>query len=116
MIGRMESEFHSLLDDLKAQRRKYEETLSDLERRVREVAEQEALLETRRAGWDRERRESLEKAYRTSKDIVAGVKRELNAILEEAKRERSRTSMKKLVVVEEQETKLREFDSSSGLD
>jgi DNA mismatch repair protein MutS2 len=116
MIGRMESEFHSLLDDLKAQRRKYEETLSDLERRVREVAEQEALLETRRAGWDRERRESLEKAYRTSKDIVAGVKRELNAILEEAKRERSRTSMKKLVVVEEQvETKLREFDSASGL-
>ena len=116
MIGRMESEFHSLLDDLKAQRRKYEETLSDLERRVREVAEQEALLETRRAGWDRERRESLEKAYRNSKDIVAGVKRELNAILEEAKRERSRTSMKKLVVVEEQvETKLREFDSASGL-
>jgi DNA mismatch repair protein MutS2 len=116
MIGRMESEFHSLLDDLKAQRRKYEETLSDLECRVREVAEQEALLETRRAGWDRERRESLEKAYRNSKDIVAGVKRELNAILEEAKRERSRTSMKKLVVVEEQvETKLREFDSASGL-
>jgi DNA mismatch repair protein MutS2 len=116
MIGRMESEFHSLLDDLKAQRRKYEETLSDLERRVREVAGQEALLETRRAGWDRERRESLEKAYRTSKDIVAGVKRELNAILEEAKRERSRTSMKKLVVVEAQvEAKLREFDPASGL-
>ena len=116
MIGRMESEFHSLLDDLKAQRRKYEDTLSDLERRVREVAEQEALLEARRAGWDRERRESLEKAHRTSKDIVAGVKRELNAILEEAKRERSRTSMKKLVVVEEQvETKLREFDPASGL-
>ncbi|MRR06330.1 MAG: endonuclease MutS2 [Deltaproteobacteria bacterium] len=116
MIGRMESEFHSLLDDLKAQRRKYEETLSDLERRVREVTEQEALLESRRAGWDRERRESLEKAYRNSKDIVAGVKRELNVILEEAKRERSRTAMKKLVVVEEQvETKLREFDPASGL-
>ena len=116
MIGRMESEFHSLLDDLKAQRRNYEETLSDLERRVRQVAEQEALLEARRAGWDRERREALEKAYQNSKDIVAGVKRELNAILEEAKRERSRTSMKKLVVVEEQvEKKLREFDPSSGL-
>ncbi len=116
MIGRMESEFHSLLDDLKAQRKNYEETLSDLERRVREVAEQEALLEARRAGWDRERREALEKAYQNSKDIVAGVKRELNAILEEAKRERSRTSMKKLVVVEEQvENKLREFDPSSSL-
>ncbi len=116
MIGKMESEFHALLDDLKSQRRNYEETLSDLERRVREVAEQEALLEARRAGWDRERREALEKAYQNSKDIVAGVKRELNTILEEAKRERSRTSMKKLVVVEEQvEKKLREFDPASGL-
>jgi DNA mismatch repair protein MutS2 len=116
MIGRMESEFHALLDDLKGQRKKYEETLSDLERRVREVAEQEAQLELRRAGWDRERREALEKAYQNSKEVVAGVKRELNAILEEAKRERSRTSMKKLVVVEEQvEKKLRDFDPTSGL-
>lgn len=116
MIGRMESEFHALLDDLKEQRRNYEETLSDLQRRVREVAEQEALLESRRAGWDRERREALEKAYQNAKEVVSGVKRELNAILEEAKRERSRTAMKKLAVVEEQvETKLREFEPSSGL-
>jgi DNA mismatch repair protein MutS2 len=116
MIGRMESEFHALLDDLKAQRLKYDETLSDLERRVRAVTEQEKVLEARRAGWERERRESLEKAFRDSKDIVAGVKRELNSILEEAKRERSRTSMKKLVVVEEQvEQKLREFDQASSL-
>jgi DNA mismatch repair protein MutS2 len=116
MIGKMESEFHALLDDLKEQRRNYEETLSDLQRRVREVAEQEALLESRRAGWDRERREALEKAYQNAKEVVSGVKRELNAILEEAKRERSRTAMKKLVVVEEQvETKLREFEPSSGL-
>ena len=116
MIGRMESEFHALLDDLKEQRRNYEETLSDLQRRVREVAEQEALLESRRAGWDRERREALEKAYQNAKEVVSGVKRELNAILEEAKRERSRTAMKKLVVVEEQvETKLREFEPSAGL-
>ncbi len=116
MIGRMESEFHELLDDLKAQRRQYEEMLSDLRHRVRQVAEQEALLESRRMGWDRERREALEKAYQSSKEIVAGVKRELNAILEEAKRERSRTSMKKLVVVEEQvEEKLREFEPTTGL-
>ncbi len=116
MIGRMESEFHSLLDDLKAQRQKYDETLFDLERRVRAVTEQEKVLEARRAGWERERRESLEKAFRDSKDIVSGVKRELNSILEEAKRERSRTSMKKLVAVEEQvEKKLREFDQDSSL-
>jgi len=116
MMGRMESEFHSLLDDLKAQRLKYDETLNDLGRRERILADQERLLAERCAGWDRERRDSLEKAYRESKEIVAAVKREVNGVLEEAKRERSRTSMKKLVTVEERvEEKLREFDIESYL-
>lgn len=47
---------------------------------------------------------------------MSGVKREANAILEEAKRERSRASMKKLAVVEERvEEKLRELDVESYL-
>lgn len=116
MLGRMETEFHSLLDELKGQRRKYEETLAELERRSRILAEQERRLEERRAGWERERREALEKAFRESKDIVSGVKRELNAILEEARRERSRASMKKLKVVEERvEEKLREMAGEPAL-
>ncbi len=116
MMGRMESEFHALLDDLKAQRRHYDETLNDLGTRERVLAERERLLEERRAGWDRERRASLEKAYREAREIVSGVKREANAILEEAKRERSRASMKKLAVVEERvEEKLRELDVESYL-
>lgn len=116
MIGSMESEFHALLDDLKARRQRYDETLADLDRRERAVDAQEKLLESRRADWDREHRESLEKAYREAKDVVAGVKREMNAIFEEAKRERSRSSMKKLVAVEGQvERKLREFDSEAAL-
>ena len=116
MLGRMETEFHALLEDLKSQRMKYDETLADLEQRVRATAEQERILEVRRAGWERERRETLEKSYRDSKDIVSGVKRELNAILEEAKRERSRTSMKKLTVVEERvEEKLREMGGEPSL-
>jgi DNA mismatch repair protein MutS2 len=116
MMGRMESEFHALLDELKAQRMKYDETLNDLGKRERLLADRERLLEERRAGWDRERRESLEKAYREAREIVSEVKREANAILEEAKRERSRASMKKLVIVEERvEEKLREFDVESFL-
>jgi len=116
MLGRMETEFHSLLDELKSQRMKYEETLVELERRGRLLAERETQLEERRAGWERERRDALEKAFRESKEIVSGVKRELNAILEEAKRERSRTSMKKLVVVEERvEERLREMGGEASL-
>lgn len=116
MMGRLESEFHALLEDLKAQRTKYDDILNDMGKRERLLVERERILEERRAGWDRERRESLEKAYREARDIVSGVKREANAILEEAKRERSRASMKKLVIVEEQvEEKLREFDVESFL-
>lgn len=116
MMGRMESEFHALLEDLKRQRRRYDETLHDLEKRERLLADRERLLEERRAGWDRERRASLEKAYREAREIVSGVKREANAILEEAKRERSRASMKKLAAVEERvEEKLREMDVESYL-
>lgn len=114
MIGKMESEFHALLDDLKHQRMKYDETLNDLGKRERLLAERERLLEERRAGWDRERRDALEKAYREARDVVSSVKREANAILEEAKKERSRSSMKKLVAVEERvEEKLREMDVES---
>lgn len=116
MLGRMETEFHSLLDELKGQRMKYEETLAELERRGRILAGEEQRLEERRAGWERERRESLEKAFRESKDIVSGVKRELNAILEEARRERSRDSMKKLAAVEERvEERLREMVGEPSL-
>jgi DNA mismatch repair protein MutS2 len=116
MLGRMETEFHSLLEDLKAQRMKYDETLVDLDRRSRVLAEQERTLAERRTGWDRERRESQEKAFREARDIVSNAKREVNALLEEARRERSRVSMKKITAVEERiEEKLREFEGEAGL-
>jgi len=116
MLGRMETEFHSLLDELKSQRMKYEDTLADLERRGRILAGEERILAERREGWERERRESREKAYREARDIVSGVKREVNALLEEARRERNRTSMKKIAAVEERvEERLREVAGETGL-
>jgi DNA mismatch repair protein MutS2 len=94
----------------------YDALLADLERRTRALEAQERVLAERRAGWDRERRESQEKAYREAREVVSAVKREVNAVLEEAKRERSRASMKKLVAVEEQvEEKIREFDGETHL-
>ncbi len=116
MLGRMETEFHQLLDDLKSQRREYEETLAGLECRGRKLAEQESDLASRRAGWELERKESFEKAYRDAREVVAGVKREANALLEETRRERSRTSLKKIAEVEERiEEKLREFGGEPSL-
>ncbi len=116
MLGRMETEFHQLLDDLKSQRLACEGTLSDLERRGRILAEQEKVLALRRSGWEVERKESIEKAYRDAREIVAGVKREANALLEEARRERSRASLKKIAGVEEKiEEKLRELGGEPPL-
>jgi DNA mismatch repair protein MutS2 len=116
MLGRMETEFHQLLDDLKTQRRASEETLADLGRRGRILAEQERSLASRRAGWELEKKEFFEKAYREAKEIVAGVKREVNALLEEARRERGRASLKKVAHVEERvEEKLRELGGEACL-
>ncbi len=116
MLGRMETEFHQLLEDLKSQRLAYEETLAGLERRGRMLAEKERDLAAQRAGWQAERKESLEKACREAKEIVAGVKREANALLEEARRERSRASLKKIAEVEERvEEQLRVFGGEPSL-
>lgn len=116
MIGRLETEFHELLDDLKGQRHSYDEALLSLEQRSRVLAEQERLLAQRRAAWDEERRTIQEKAFRDAKELIGGIKREMNALLEEAKRERNRGAMKKLVQVEERvEEQLRQFDTVPGL-
>ena len=44
MVGRLESEFHALLAELKEKRRMHEEAIADLERRSVEMAGRERLL------------------------------------------------------------------------
>jgi DNA mismatch repair protein MutS2 len=117
LVGRLESEFHELLASLKSTRQRHADLVAGLERRERELAERERLVGERLADAERQRRESREKGLREARDLVGGARREMNAILEEARRERSKASREKLTVVEERlETALRELQPGPAFD
>ena len=105
MVGRMEADFHALLAELKDMGRRREEKLRELEQRERLFHERELLLEESRAEAGQRERATLEKALQEAKDIVQGAKREVNAILDQARREKGKLAKKE---IEEAERKVNE--------
>jgi DNA mismatch repair protein MutS2 len=116
MLGRMDTEFHSLLAELKEKRQRHEEILENLASREKEVAEKARMMDERQATAELQKREALEKAYLEAREIIAAARRETRAVLEEAKREKSRTALKQLEEAEKQvEEKLREFHPETAM-
>ena len=110
MVGRLESEFHALLAELKEKRRMHEEAIADLERRSMEMAGRERLLAERIAAAGEREREILEKGRQEAKEIIQAAKREVNAIIDEARKEKSRAAKDRIERAErEAEAKLREL-------
>ena len=105
MVGRMEADFHALLAELKDMGRRREEKLRELEQRERLFHERELLLEESRAEAGQRERATLEKALQEAKEIVQGAKREVNAILDQARREKGKLAKKE---IEEAERKVNE--------
>jgi DNA mismatch repair protein MutS2 len=116
LLGRMDTEFHSLLAELKEKRQRQEELLLDLDKREKSLEEKERLLAAQLAAAEKQKRESMEKAYLEAREIIAAAKRETRAFLEEARREKNRIPLKKLEDAEKAvEKKLREFDTEPPL-
>jgi DNA mismatch repair protein MutS2 len=110
MIGRMETDFHELLAELQELRRVNEAKHLELLQRDLVVAEQELRLKGERAASQRQQKEALEKAWQEARDIVLRAKRDVNAILDEARREKGRSAKKLLEDAERQvEEKLTAF-------
>ena len=110
MVGRLETDFHQLLAELKEMRQLHEEKLRQLELRERQMAEKELHLAERTAEAEQRRKEALEKAWLEAKEVVQGAKRQVNAIIDEARQERSRLAKQRLDNAERQvEEKLREL-------
>jgi DNA mismatch repair protein MutS2 len=101
MVSRLESDFHELLAELKAERKKYEDAVADLEQRSCVIAEQERRLKERLAALDVQKREMQEKSLMDARELIQQAKREVGAILEEARREKSRTAKERLRTAEE---------------
>ncbi|WP_298432536.1 MutS2/Smr-associated SH3 domain-containing protein, partial [Geobacter sp.] len=116
MLGRMETEFHELLAELKEQRRRHEEALAEAERLRRDAEEKARIARERLAEADTKRREAVEKALQEAREIVRGARRDVNAIIEEARREKSREARRKIDEAEAQvEAKLQEFHPEETL-
>ncbi len=116
MLGRMESEFHALLAELKEKRQSYEELLAELAGREQTLAERERLAAERLAAAQLQQREAQEKGYLEARDIIRDARREVSAILDEARREKSREAKKKLEEAErEMEERLRQFHPEARL-
>ncbi|QSV46246.1 endonuclease MutS2 [Geobacter benzoatilyticus] len=116
MLSRMETEFHELLAELKDQRRRHEEALAEAERLRRDAEEKARSARERLAEAEAKRREAVEKAFQEAKEIVRGARREVNAIIEEARKEKSREARKKIDEAEAAvEAKLQEFHPEERL-
>jgi DNA mismatch repair protein MutS2 len=112
MLGTMEAEFHALLNDLKEKRLDYEKEIKELEKGKALVREKIKSLEDSERESQEERKRVLERAYAEAAETVARIKKEVNAILEEAKRDRhkSREAAKKISQIGQQvERRLDEF-------
>jgi DNA mismatch repair protein MutS2 len=117
VLGNVNVEFDKLLTELKEKRAAHEEGLNELQRQRAEVKEEEKLLTERLAEAGRLKAEVMEKAYQEAKDIVSETKRQIYAILEEAKKEKKgREAVKRVVKIQQEvEDKLREFHKGPSL-
>lgn len=110
LLGNIQIEFHNLLTELKKKKEDYEKTLFEVQKQKNELDEKGRILDDKLQEAKKHEKNILKKAYEDSQAIILSVKREVNALLEEAKRERKRESLKRLHEMEEQvKRNLREF-------
>ena len=124
MLGGIKVEFDNLIADLNDKRGQYERGLEDLRKQRDEAEAGNRRLETLLAEAEARREELLAKAYQDASDVVMRVKREMYALLEEAKRkerEKSREALKQAGRIQEEvDRKLKELrkegDGAPSLD
>jgi DNA mismatch repair protein MutS2 len=110
MLGSMKIEFHNLIADMKEKRVQYEEALTDLVTQKRELELKERLLKEKLSETENQKQEILKNAYEEARNFISDTKRQINAILEETKREKKRETQKKLAETERKvEDKLKEY-------
>jgi DNA mismatch repair protein MutS2 len=90
MIGSMEADFHALLRDLKEKRERLDLTLAQLSEREEKLLRGERDLSARAAQADQILKGAKEKGYLEAQEVVRKARREVAAILEEARREKAR--------------------------
>ncbi len=118
MLGGVKIEFDALIADLNQKRMDYEKGIAEVEKQKASLNEEKKLVGQRLSEADSLRRESIEKAYREASEIVAGVKRQMHALLEEMKksdRAKKREILKEAAEKQKEITaRLREYDTEGS--
>jgi DNA mismatch repair protein MutS2 len=116
LAGTLQSEFHSLLSELKEKRREHAEALEALKNERAELMERSEALKEKLRFAGEEKQAVMERAYREARGVVSDVRRKALEILEKAKQQKSRTALKGLDRAgEEIDGKLREFRKEPSL-
>jgi len=86
LLGGVKVEFDNLVADLNRKRADYESALVEIDKQKAAVAHEKKTTDERLAEAESRRRELLSKAYAEAAEIVAGIKRQMNALLEEVRK------------------------------
>lgn len=114
--GKMESEFHSLLSDLKHSRQESELLHAGLLARENQLAAKEEQLEAALRDLHRLRHEAKEKGLADAKAMVNSARAEINRILETAKKEKGRNAVSSLAALETKlDAQLEEISPKPGI-
>ena len=117
LLGGIKVEFDNLIADLNEKRARYERELNDLARQRAELDGKSRRIEQALSEAESRHKETLARAYQEASDLIAGVKRQMNALLEEAsKKDRAaqREAIRQAEARQEEiAEKLREYDSES---
>lgn len=116
LLGTAHGDFHKLMSDLKETRLIYEDGLAEMNRQKAGLKEKEKMLADRLAEAGQKEQEALKKAYEEAQDIIRQTKQQMNTLMEEIKREKSRDAIKKLEKTYEQvNEKVKEFRKEASL-
>lgn len=100
MTGRLEAEFHHLLNELRDERDRQAALTAELAQQQRIMASEQAALQHQLKEQEERGREALAKAWEDAKAVVQGARREINSIIETARKEKGKGAREQLTVAE----------------
>ncbi len=100
MTGRLEAEFHHLLNELRDERDRQAGLTAELAQQQRTMASEQAALKQQLKAQEERGREALAKAWEDAKAVVQGARREINSIIEAARKDKGKGAREQLTVAE----------------
>ncbi len=117
LLGGMKGEFDDLITDLSQKRERYEKALDEIAGERMEIEDRNRALGIALSEAESRQKQLLANAYREAAEIVAKSKREMHALLEEARkmdREKSREAIKQAELAQEGLAgKIREYEGAA---